>query len=353
MRRSCLYGLLLCVCACAGESSETRKKAVPAPAEPPPVALEAGSVFPPGVYRNLNPAGPERVDLARDLGVRPVVLYYWIAGNERVEEKLVELESFLAGKDVAFYGVALPRKDLATAEVIRARTEKLGVRAPVLDDDGFRIGKRVSADTVPHISVVDAEGRLRLTGGAALTHRVDDEGTTLREVLERLAAGEAIASYGKLGRYYPVKELEGRPSPDFSAPLVRTRIKKTWRGMLDDGKVNVLVFWSVDCPHCRLELPEINEWVRSNPRDVNVVSLARVTNPDVGAKTAEFTESEGLVFPTLVDEDASIYELYGVTTTPTIVVVKPDGTVDSAIVSHDKGQHGFGAMIEDKIRELL
>ena len=51
-----------------------------------------------------------------------------------------------------------------------------------------------------------------------------------------------------------------------------------------------------------------------------------------------------------VDKNAAIGQLFGVTSTPTFVIVGPDGIVDSAVVS---SQADFGRLIERKKKELL
>ncbi len=157
-------------------------------------------------------------------------------------------------------------------------------------------------------------------------------------------------TYGRLDRYYPVRELEGEICPDFEAPLLQTNTVQQWHGLIDDAKVNVLIFWSVDCPHCRTSLPEISKWLEQHPEDVNVVSCANVDSVETMTKTREFCESNELRFPTLVDTQAKVGDLYKITSTPTIVIIGPDGVVDSSIVS---GYSDFGITIENKKQELL
>jgi hypothetical protein len=142
--------------------------------------------------------------------------------------------------------------------------------------------------------------------------------------------------------------LAGKPCPDFSAPMVTDRVEQRLLSLLDDEKLNLLIFWSVDCPHCRKSLPEINTWLLQNS-DVNVVSAAKVTSESVRRRTSEFCDVNGFSFPTLaVDSDQT--DLFKVTSTPTILVIRPDGVIDSAMVdAHDD----FGAIIEQKKREIL
>lgn len=310
-----------------------------------------GDPFPAGTFNVLNPVagGPARVDLAASMGERPVLLYYWIAGNLRSEQvfgQLQELAGELEGK-LTLYGVAMPRPG-NDAELIRKRIRELDIRVPVLEDEDFELGKRLRVRNVPNITLLDREGRLQLTNGASLPQMLE-HGVVLEDAIRRIASTGTLRTYGKLGRYFPVKELEGKHCPDFTAPLLANSLEKRWHSLLDDEKLNVLVFWSVDCPHCRQSLPEINEWLRQNPEEINLFTAASVPNEAVRVKTREFCEFNNFLFPTLVDEGAQIGSLYQITTTPTILIIGPDGIIDSALVS----DVDFPAEIEDRKRRLL
>jgi peroxiredoxin len=67
-------------------------------------------------------------------------------------------------------------------------------------------------------------------------------------------------------------------------------------------------------------------------------------------KTREFCEENDLRFPTLVDQDAKIGQMFQVTSTPTVLVIGPDGVIDSVIVS---GQADFAKAIEDTKRKAV
>jgi len=312
-----------------------------------------GERFPDAAFANLNAAaaGPDSIDLAAFIGKKPVILYYWIATSQRSEElfqQLQELVGDLGPDRVALIGVAVPRPGLGI-EVIQGRIKELGIRVPVLSDADFRLGRQLNVSSVPNISILDADGRLQLNNGASLTQVLGYQ-LNLEQAIRRLAETGELLTYGRLDRYYPVHELEGEMCPDFEAPLLETNKVQQWHGLIDDAKLNVLIFWSVDCPHCRTSLPEISKWLEQHPEDVNVVSCAHVTGAESITKTREFCESNNLQFPTLVDDQARVGDLYKVTTTPTIVIIGPDGVVDSSITS---GYSDFGVMIESKKRELL
>lgn len=311
-----------------------------------------GEILPPAKYRNLNPAaGPESFDLGSVLGRKPFVLYYWIPGNPRADEVFQELQSIVQtqGTDkVALIGVVLLRPERGI-EYVNMGVEKLGLQVPILEDPDFKIGQQLRVQSVPNISIVDVEGRLRLTNGASLAQDLEYK-MTVRTAVERVAQKGSIGTYGYLDRYYPVNELVGKQCPDFKAPLLSNKIEQRWSSMLDDSKLNVLIFWSVDCPHCRESLPEINDWLKKNPDGINVVSAAKVTGDASETRTREFCEVNAFAFPTLMDQDLRIAELYRVTATPTILVIRPDGVIDSVLMA-EAGK--VAQTLEQKKRELL
>lgn len=310
-----------------------------------------GELYPAAKFRNLNPAagGPE-IDLAQTLGRKPLVLFYWIPGNERADAMLLETQSLVqkAGPDkVALYVVAMPRPG-RDVDVIQAAVERLGVQVPVLDDDGFRIGQHFRVDSVPAIAIIDKDGLLRMTNGASLKQTLEYN-MTVSDAILRVAGTGTLGTYNHLARYYPVKELVGKECPDFKAPLLATSVERQWSSMLAEDKVNVLIFWSVDCPHCRTALPEINAWLLKHSDGLNVVSAAKVTSEATKTKTQEFCDSNQFAFRTLADVDLQISNLYQVTTTPTVVIIGPDGVVDSVVLTSD----GLAETLQKKKLELL
>jgi thiol-disulfide isomerase/thioredoxin len=316
--------------------------------------VRPGDAFPGGNYKVFNPVGDQTTfDLATVLGKKPVVLFYWIPGNERAElvfQELLATTRDIGSDKLAVFGVAVSNPGIGvTPDVIRDRIAKVGVDVPVFSDEDFDIGQALKVRSVPNISVIDKEGRLKLSNGASmkqdLEYKVDVE-----VAIRRVASTGDLHNYGILEAYYPVKEMEGQPSPDFTAPQLMDSVEQRWHSLIDDKKVNVLIFWSVDCPHCRKQIPEINAWLEQNPEQMNVVGCATVRDQPSTIKTREFGELNSLSFLNLVDMNAAIGQLYGVTTTPTIVVVRPDGVVDTAVTS---SVTDFGNLMERKKRELL
>jgi thiol-disulfide isomerase/thioredoxin len=206
----------------------------------------------------------------------------------------------------------------------------------------------LAVDSVPSIAIVDREGKLRLSNGASLKQTLGYK-VNLEAAIRRVAETGTLMTYGMLERYFPVKELEGQACPDFAAPLLSDTAERRMHGLLERDKLNVLIFWSVNCPHCRKTLPDINAWLKEHPGAVNIVSAADVPDESTRTKTLEFCRLNGLGFPVFVDKAAEISSLYKVTTTPTILIIGPDGVVDTAITS---GYADFGHYIEERREKL-
>ena len=328
------------------------------PGAPPGLApvprVDFGAPFPAAKFGNLNDAAgqPASIDLRAYLGKKPIVFVYWMAGNPRSEKILMDTQAAVdkAGADkVAFLPVAAAAYGSTDVAPIRARAAALKLKAPVLNDEGFRLLQQLDVRAVPNIAIVDAEGKLRLANGGSLTQSLEYK-LDVEAAIRRVATTGRLGTYGALSTYYPVTELVGKKCPDFDAPLINDAVARTLSSMLASDKVNVLVFWSVDCPHCKASLPKLNEWLKGHPAGMNVISAARVTDDATKTRTAEYCRISGFTFPTFVDKDMQIGATYQVISTPTVVVIRPDGIVDSVLLS---GETDLGAALEVKRREIL
>jgi peroxiredoxin len=366
MRRPILIVATVTLAALLGPSRPAVAQAGPpgapspsgAPSMPPGLAavqpIQFGEAVPAAKFVNLNGASkqPAAIDLGGLLGKKPIVFVYWMASNPRSEKILVETQAAVdaIGADkVELLSIASPPYGSTDTGPLKARTEALKLKVPVLYDEGFRLLQQLSVRAVPNITIVDREGKLRLTNGGSLKqvleYKLDVEGA-----IKRVATTGKLGTYGMLQTYYPVTELVGKKCPDFDAPLVNDSVPHSFASMLSPTKVNVLVFWSVDCPHCKASLPKLNDWLKDHQDGMNVIGAARVTDDATKIRTAEYCKISGFVFPTFLDKDMQIGGTYQVISTPTIVVIRPDGVVDSVLLS---GETDLGAALEAKKREIL
>jgi peroxiredoxin len=334
--------------------AQSATKPPAAPGLAPVPVVEFGAAFPAAKFTNLNeaPGQPASVDLAAYLGKKPIVFVYWMAGNPRSEKILQDTQVAVdkAGADkVVLLAVAAAAFGSTDVAPVKARTAALKLKAPVLNDEGFRILQQLNVHAVPNIAIVDAEGKLRLANGGALTQSLEYK-LDVEAAIRRVATTGRLGTYGALSTYYPVTELVGKKCPDFDAPLINDATAHSLSSMLASDKVNVLVFWSVDCPHCKASLPKLNDWLKGHPTGINLLSAARITDDATKVRTAEYCRISGFSFPTFVDRDMQIGAIYQVISTPTVVVIRPDGVVDSVLLS---GETDLGAALEAKRREIL
>lgn len=356
-RRSLAWSTFL-IAAALGAAAMAQSGGPDSAAPPPGLAAAQpvgfGDALPASSFANLNgaPGQPTSVDLAAYLGKKPIVFVYWMPNNPRSEKILQETQAAVdaAGADkVAFFSVAAPPYGSDDTGPVKARVDALKLKVPVLYDKGFKLLQQLSVRAVPNISILDREGRLRLGNGGSLKqtleYKLDVEGA-----IKRVATTGKLGTYGMLQQYYPVTELVGKKCPDFDAPLISDGTSHSLASMLQPNKVNVLIFWSVDCPHCKAALPKLNDWLKGHQDGMNVIGAARITDDATKTRTAEYCRISGFVFPSFVDKDMQIGGTYQVISTPTIVVIRPDGVVDSVLLS---GETDLGQALEAKKHELL
>ena len=96
------------------------------------------------------------------------------------------------------------------------------------------------------------------------------------------------------------------------------------KGDLTKGKATLLVFWEVWCPHCKREVPKLNEVGKAHP-DLNIVALTKQTKNITDDQVNEFIKTNALDFP-VGKEDGSMSAHFAVSGIPAAAVVK-DGKV--------------------------
>jgi cytochrome c biogenesis protein CcmG/thiol:disulfide interchange protein DsbE len=98
-----------------------------------------------------------------------------------------------------------------------------------------------------------------------------------------------------------------------------------------DGKPMIVMTLAHWCPHCRAEVPRVQEWLDENgmPSDVDLVSVATATDESrPNFSPGAWLRREGWSVPTLVDdEQAMALDALGVDGFPGFVVVDAQGRV--------------------------
>jgi peroxiredoxin/uncharacterized membrane protein YphA (DoxX/SURF4 family) len=129
------------------------------------------------------------------------------------------------------------------------------------------------------------------------------------------------------GRAAAAPRRIGALAPQFSLPSAAGRVVSL-RDLLADDRACVLTFVHPGCGPCAALLPELARWHDTVTEDL---ALTLVTAAE--ATEAEKLAGEHALTDVLIDEQSTISRAYGVTATPSAVLVASDGTVRSAPVA--------------------
>lgn len=299
----------------------------------PPAA--PGKDFPAIKVTLLNLKEPER-SVVRDLRSladgETSVLFYWVPENKRSEGVLAEVRLLAdeIGSGLRVFAVAALTPGI-TKDKIVARARAIGIEFPVLVDDGYQIAQALQIMTVPSFSVLDKKGVLRLRGAQSLLQPVDGK-TTLSEYL-RAAAGGKIATVEKLEFYHPAVENVGKRFTDFRLPAWPNGGETALSELVEPGKITAVFFWSPTCPHCKDALPTIAKAREKYKSKMNFVSVTQLPTQEMKEACADVVKAFRIDFPILVDEGGDASSAYKVVSTPTTVVIQPNGSVSGCYFS--------------------
>jgi thiol-disulfide isomerase/thioredoxin len=94
------------------------------------------------------------------------------------------------------------------------------------------------------------------------------------------------------------------------------------------GKVLLINFWNQDCPPCLEEMPVLESaWQDLRDNGLFVVGVVYVGGgwPDDPTKARRFLSTEGITYPTIVDEGSHWADAIGIVGIPTTIVVDRSG----------------------------
>jgi uncharacterized membrane protein YphA (DoxX/SURF4 family)/peroxiredoxin len=129
------------------------------------------------------------------------------------------------------------------------------------------------------------------------------------------------------GRAATAPRQIGALAPQFSLPSAAGRVVNL-QDLLADDRACILTFVSPGCGPCAALLPELARW-----HDTVTERLALTLIAPVEAMQAEALAREHALNDVLIDQQSAVMQAYGVTATPSAVLVASDGTVRSAPVA--------------------
>jgi peroxiredoxin/uncharacterized membrane protein YphA (DoxX/SURF4 family) len=177
--------------------------------------------------------------------------------------------------------------------------------------------------------------------GWALIHLISQNGRLLLR-LDALEAARGLESRGTAtGPAGPAAGLPvGSPAPAFSLSGLYGETT-TLDALRAAGKPVLLVFTDPKCGPCNTLLPEIERWQREH---ADVMTLALVSRGTLEANRSKMTE-HGLTH-VLLQEDREVAKSYLAQGTPSAVLVRADGMIDSPLAL---GADGIRSLVRNTI----
>jgi thiol-disulfide isomerase/thioredoxin len=178
------------------------------------------------------------------------------------------------------------------------------------------------------LAVVGGLAALVLVVFALWSASGDDDRGELSEVGTVSITGDPLPEYGDDPANDPAV---GMTAPTVTASNLRDAADLT---IAPDGTTKVLIFLAHWCPHCRAEVPVLQDWLEASggvlPADIEILSIATGLDPSAGNYPPSnwLFEDEGWQFPVMIDDASStIGNMYGLSSYPFYVAVNGQNQV--------------------------
>lgn len=148
------------------------------------------------------------------------------------------------------------------------------------------------------------------------------------ETVNAFDSAAATVDGTDLGRF---TSPEDDPAVGQAAPVIEGRDRDGDELTTPEaGRPTILLFVAHWCPHCRAEVPVVQDWVDDGglPDDVDLVTVTTsIDDSRPNFPPSDWLSDEGWTSPTVADADGSAAQAYGLSAFPYWVVVDSSGRV--------------------------
>jgi thiol-disulfide isomerase/thioredoxin len=259
----------------------------------------------------------EPIDLAAAYDRKPVYLKFWATWCVPCREQMPHFERAFEtlGQDVAV--IAVNTNFNETVEGVKAYREKHGLKMPIVIDDG-RLASALKLRVTPTHVLVDRTGRIVFVGHSA-DKALDDALQALKApAAEAVAPGRTAAPVAPAvqtaavtatGERFPFADPAGRK------PTALVFFASWCEGYLKDSQPDA----SAQCRSAREQADRLA--AGGGVRLIGVASGLWANRADL----ADYATQNRVAVPLTLDASGDLFRGFGVTRSPTIVVLGPDG----------------------------
>jgi thiol-disulfide isomerase/thioredoxin len=290
-----------------------------APAEPVPAAPSGnGAAAVPSAPPSPRRGQPAPRVKLRDLDGKPVelggrrgdktLLLFWNNGCGFCQQMLPDLKAWEASPPPEAPKLVLV--STGSADENRA----LGLRSPVLLDDGFSAGRAFGANGTPMAVLIDGRGKIAsevAAGAQAVLALANGQPPPVPQAAGNGAPRPALPTTPMIGEPAPALELQ-----DLDGNTVRLAERP--------GKKTLLLFWNPGCGFCQQMLPELKALEENPPKDAPELLV-------VTAGSLEANREQGLRSAVVLDQNFSAGSAFGASGTPSGLLVDEQGNVASEL----------------------
>jgi peroxiredoxin len=276
------------------------------------------------------------IDLSSLYGKKAVYLKFWATWCVPCRQQMPHFQHVFEseGSDLAVIAVNVGFND--SIEEIRKYQERLGITMPVVFDDDGHLGGAFNVRVTPQHIIIGRDGRIQYIGHLA-DARLDSALVTARAPLAQNRAVERVASTdtGHIQRF-----AVGDQVPN---TVVRTLDGRSFQFAKQGFKgPTVLVFMS---PWCESYLATTRPAVATNCRIAREEVAALSRHPQarwLGVASGlwaapkdlkEYRDGYKVTLPLTLDESGALFRQFGVSETPTIIILDANRNIVRRITS--------------------